>query len=87
MSTPASAWTYDSARGEYYYFSTAEQAYIYQNGQKIYVNQSNSSVAQEPGVQSGRFVGLSLYLASLTLTVHAVMTPAAELRHLNWFVI
>jgi hypothetical protein len=29
-------WTLDPTRGEYYYYSQREGAYIYQNGERIY---------------------------------------------------
>jgi hypothetical protein len=35
MSATENVWVLDPARNEYYYFSAAEQAYIYQSGNRI----------------------------------------------------
>lgn len=37
MASPFSGWIMDPARNQYYFFSTEEQAYIYQTGERIYL--------------------------------------------------
>ena len=49
MATQASAaftgWIFDHTRNQYYYYSAEEGAYIYQSGEKVYINAGASSAA------------------------------------------
>ena len=38
-------WLLDPLRNQHYYFSTEESCYIYQNGQRIYLNEAHSTTA------------------------------------------
>jgi len=55
MATPFPGWVLDSARNQYYYFSAAENAYIYQNGEKIHLSDAaaSSSASKRDTFESG----------------------------------
>lgn len=87
MSTnqPAIGWTLDPTRNKYYYFNVAEQAYVYQDGERIQLNANPGTTAQTTSTGNNGYVMFLPCILDLNLIVSVGRTtPAREFRALQF---
>jgi len=76
MAAPFPGWILDELRNQYYFYSEEEQAYIYQTGDKIYINATPADGVAAPCVVSFMLPVTLTYLIAVKVPLTSNHAPS-----------